>query len=175
MRAIATFSALATCALSSAFTALPGPLRSLPCPSSSPFPLRCSREDAASLRRQAAEAQEAADAAALRAAALKNTAKSGKPRARNAAEALRNLPAPPPGQPSSPFMGSASDYTARTKFTCQMVEAEISKPMGLVLEENHPSVKVDRGAILVSGHLHTLLPETRHSMLFVQNLLLAIL
>jgi len=72
-------------------------------------------------------------------------------------------------------MGSASDYTARTKFTCQMVEAEISKPMGLVLEENHPSVKVDRGAILVSGHLHTLLPETRHSMLFVQNLLLAIL
>ena len=34
-----------------------------------------------------------------------------------------------------------------TELQRQMVEAEINKPMGLVLEENHPSVKVDRGAI----------------------------
>lgn len=145
--ALAALSALQACALSSAFTAPAFPLRSLPCRSSTPVRLHSSREDAASLQRQAAEAQDAANAAARRAAALKNPANSRKPQAKNAAEALRNLPAPPPGQPSSPFTVSASQDDKAVKFTRQMVEAEINKPMGLVLEENHPSVKVDRGAI----------------------------
>ena len=64
-----------------------------------------------------------------------------RPKAQNAAEALKNLPAPPPGQPTAPFQAKNVPFS-KTKFTRQMVEAQINKPMGLVLEENHPSVKV---------------------------------
>lgn len=55
------------------------------------------------------------------------------------------LPNPPAGLPDKVFSLSSSS-TANTdaekvKFTRQFVEALIQKPMGLVLEENHPSVK----------------------------------
>lgn len=68
-----------------------------------------------------------------------------KPAAKNAAEALQNLPKPPSGLPETSFNANSSpiseDLTKKVTFTRQFMEAEINKPMGLVLEENHPSVK----------------------------------
>lgn len=61
---------------------------------------------------------------------------------RNAAEALKALPEPPSGMPTLAFEAKVGGSGERVKFTRQFVEAQISKPMGLVIEENHASIKV---------------------------------
>ena len=59
---------------------------------------------------------------------------------------MKMLPNPPEGLPEKVFSPSSSstassDEVEKVKFTRQFVEARILKPMGLVIEENHPSVK----------------------------------
>ena len=127
------------------------------------------------LFREAMQAKVAADAAAARAAALKQKAggsatgtrpAAAQPQARSAAEALKNLASPPveTKEQAPDDSLSSPEGEAKTKFTRKFVEAEIQKPMGLVLEENHPSLKVVQH--LPSHHRLPLAVISGHFFLF---------